>query len=261
MLVPGQVDVGRELRRALGPPAARAVLPLVAPAVMLVDDADGTSIANPRPRLPHGAAWPFWQGQPMALLLDLDLAAVQRVVADPLLPADGRLLVFADAGREEPIPGGWGVDCAGSGVLLHVPPGTPTSLVEAPGKLELDAVRLAARPGWSLPALERRVRTALAGDDDAVWAYHKLHLAMSAAYPLRWGQVFGEVEEHHANMRFVGDLAAAVWPDWPGNPCRWLPALTVATELDDNAELTFWLCADAGLPERLDRPWMTLFSG
>lgn len=261
VIVPSQVNLARELRRVLGRSAARKVLPLLAPAVVLVDDPAGTSLASPPPRLPAAAVWPHWQGQPMELLLDLDLAAVQRVLADGLLPAEGHLLVFSDAGRQEPIPGGGSVEDAGSGVLGHVPPGTPTRSVQPPPDMACRAVRLGARPGWSLPSLEQRVRHALAGDYDAVWRYYKFHQAMSIAHPLRWGQVFGQADDDDADMVQVGKLAAAAWRDWPVRPGRWRPALTVATELDANAELTFWLCTDVALPERLDRPWMTLFSG
>jgi hypothetical protein len=262
MIVPSEVDVARELSGSLGPSAAGKVLPLVLPAVVLVDDPAGTSVANPRPRLPDTAWWPSRRGQPMLPLLDLDLAAVQRLVADPLLPADGRLLVLADSSGEEPMPGGWSVEDAGSGVLVHVASTASTSAVEAPAGDAGGAVRLGVRPGWSLPPLERRTRAALTGDDDAIWAYYKLYQALSIAHPLRWGQIFGQVDDEDTDAVQVGRLAAAAWQDWSlAGSGRWRPALTVATELEDNAELTFWLCTGVALPQRLQQSWMTVFSG
>jgi Domain of unknown function (DUF1963) len=259
VIVANQVNVARELRRALGRPAARKVLPLIVPAVMLVEDRAGTSVANPSPRLPNGARWPHWQGQAMVLLLDIDLAAVDQVVVDPLLPAGGRLLVFADGGRDHPI-----VPDAGSGVLLHVRPGASTRPVEPPpDTVDLgSAVHLAAHPGWSLPDLERRVRHALAEDYDAIWAYYKFYHAMSVDHQLRWAQVFGEVDDQDGIAAAVSKEAALDWPDWlPSEPSHWRPALTVATELCDNVEITYWLCTDVALPERLDRPSLYIQGG
>nr|WP_246345511.1 DUF1963 domain-containing protein [Conexibacter arvalis] len=51
------------------------------------------------PDLPAGAVWPNWDAEPLTFLAQIDLAEAHAAGIDPLLPADGLLLLFSALDR------------------------------------------------------------------------------------------------------------------------------------------------------------------
>lgn len=71
------------------------------------------------PDLPYGEVWPSWDEEPLTFVAQLDLAAATAAGIDPLLPAEGLLLIFSALDRS---PSGTSPLDAGSARLLWVAP-------------------------------------------------------------------------------------------------------------------------------------------
>ena len=144
-------DVGLDAR-------AGAIRSLARWSIRLTPAADGRSQLGGEPGLPDGVPWPSADGRPLPCLAQLDLEDVAALGVATQVPADGRLLVFAEPG-ESPFP---------RGRLLVVPgPGArgPEPLAVSP---ELTLPRV-----WSAPVQD----VGLADEERDAWEALRARLA------------------------------------------------------------------------------------
>lgn len=155
---------------------------LVRPCVHLLsrasDDAEvpvGATKVGGAPDLPDDAAWPEWNGAPLAFLAQVDLRAVVGMPGAEVLPGAGLLSFFYDAEQST-----WGFDPAdrGSWRVLYAPADAPLRRRHFPAALPDDgrygACAVEARAASSLPSWDEPVVEALVIDDDAQDAFFGL---------------------------------------------------------------------------------------
>lgn len=93
---------------------AEAAWPFMRHAIRLLPQTDAAAVGGSKigglPDLPPEMPWPQYQGRPMSLIAQIDLAAAQPFDADRLLPSNGMLYLFYELEAQE-----WGYDPAHAG--------------------------------------------------------------------------------------------------------------------------------------------------
>ncbi|MEM9940489.1 MAG: YwqG family protein [Planctomycetota bacterium] len=120
----------------------------------------GASKFGGRPDMPSGASWPTWNGQPLAFLCQINLAAVNPMDDDQLLPSDGLLLFFYVADQST-----WGFDPKDRGSWsVQYFPDTELVRTEWPDELDEESYYPACSldfgigvtlPGWETDELDQ----------------------------------------------------------------------------------------------------------
>lgn len=169
------------------------------------------------PDMPYGAVWPNWDAEPLTFLAQIDLAEAAAAGIDPLLPADGLLLIFSALDRS---PSGTSpLDRESAHVMWvpaeRVPPSAPQpigpSRPSAARALQLSSEVVLPRV-WSQPVQ----RLGLDEEEQKAWERARRDLAelqgvtaWEAGAELRsLHRLLGVAEESRGDMPVALELAA-----------------------------------------------------
>lgn len=169
------------------------------------------------PDMPYGSIWPNWDAEPLTFVAQIDLVEAAAAGIDPLLPADGLLLIFSALDRT---PSGTSpLDRESSHVMWvpaeRVPPSAPTpigpSRPSAARALEISSEVVLPRV-WS----EAVQRLGLDAGEQEAWERARRELAelqgvtaWEAGSELRSvHRLLGVAEESRGDMPVALELAA-----------------------------------------------------
>lgn len=242
------------------------------------DSAERFSWIGGLPTVPAGFEWPYWRGQPLGFLAQLDLEEVAAAFKTSWLPPRGQLYFFfidderdAPGGYEPSDRGAWRViyaDVARSALA----PASPPAAVDT---LHFPKICVAFRPISTLPSEERLMaRWDLSdAESEALFSARNAPFRMQPRHQLfglPWPEQTDDMEltaQLAANDLHLDFGRASRDPHQLAEAARWHLLLQIDT--DDAAQmmwgdaglLYFWIRDEDAARRNFDAVWMILQSG